>query len=155
LRGPSTGHFKQILISSPYQYSKSNSGEDVSYTPAWRDAIWNVITGYFWNYDTDVPTVKKLYQATSAAIQPLRDLTPDSGAYHAEADVHEPDHEGEVSSSTTSIPGSRICLLAAFWGSNYARLLQIKKKYDPHGLLDCWHCVGWKGAGDGRYSCHV
>jgi len=136
-QGLDQAHFKQILISSPYRYSKTHGGEDVSYTPAWRDTIWHVVTGFFWNYNTDVATVKKLYQASSAAIQPVRDLTPGSGAYHAEADVHEPDHE------------------ASFWGSNHARLLQIKQKYDPNGLLDCWHCVGWKGADDGRYSCHV
>lgn len=95
LQGLNNAHFKQILISSPYRYSKSHGGEDVSYTPAWREAVWQVVTGFFWNYNTDVATVKKLYQASSAAIQPLRDLTPDSGAYHAEADVYEPDHEGE------------------------------------------------------------
>jgi hypothetical protein len=95
-QGLNTAPFKQILISSPYRYSKSHSGEDVSYTPAWRDAVWQVVTGFFWDYDTDVATVKTQYQAASAAIQPVRDLTPDSGAYHAEADAHEPDHEGET-----------------------------------------------------------
>ncbi|KZW00931.1 FAD-binding domain-containing protein [Exidia glandulosa HHB12029] len=28
------------------------------------------------------------------------------------------------------------------WGSNYARLLSIKKKYDPKGVLTCRACVG-------------
>src|SRR5258706_9837131 len=100
-QGLNQAHFKQILISSPYRYSKTHGGEDVSYTPAWRDTIWHVVTGFFWNYNTDVATVKKLYQASSAAIQPVRDLTPGSGAYHAEADVHEPDHEGETPSTAT------------------------------------------------------
>lgn len=102
MQGLNPAHFKQILISSPYRYSKFNPDENVSYTPAWRDAVWNVVTGYFWNYNTDVATVKKLYQATSAAIQPVRDLTPESGAYHSEADVHEPNHEGETLSAATS-----------------------------------------------------
>ena len=101
LQGLNNAHFKQILISSPYRYSKWHRGDDVSYTPAWRDTIWQVVTGFFWNYNTDVATVKKLYQASSAAIQPVRDLTPASGAYHAEADVHEPDHEGETPSTCT------------------------------------------------------
>ena len=101
VQGVNTAHFKQILISTPYRYAKSHGGEDVSYTPAWRDTIWHVVTGFFWNYSTDVATVKKLYQASSAAIQPLRDVTPDSGAYHAEADVHEPNYEGEVLSVAT------------------------------------------------------
>lgn len=29
---------------------------------------------------------------------------------------------------------------SAFWGENYSRLLEIKRKYDPDQLLDCWHC---------------
>ena len=30
----------------------------------------------------------------------------------------------------------------SFWGSNYPRLLQIKKQVDPAGLFVCHHCVG-------------
>ncbi len=39
---------------------------------------------------------------------------------------------------------------AAFWGSNYPRLAQIKKKYDPDGLFFIHHGVGsehWSGDG--------
>ncbi|KAJ7613756.1 FAD-binding domain-containing protein [Mycena polygramma] len=42
----------------------------------------------------------------------------------------------------------------AFWGDNYPRRLALKHKFDPHGLLDCWHCVGWLGAKDERYGCY-
>jgi hypothetical protein len=27
-----------------------------------------------------------------------------------------------------------------YWGTNYARLLSIKNKYDPARLMDCWQC---------------
>lgn len=30
----------------------------------------------------------------------------------------------------------------AFWGENYPRLLAIKMKYDPTGVLTCRKCVG-------------
>lgn len=30
----------------------------------------------------------------------------------------------------------------AMFGSNYDRLLQIKKKYDANGLFNCRQCVG-------------
>lgn len=33
----------------------------------------------------------------------------------------------------------------ACWGSNYARLMQIKKDYDSGNILNCWHCVGFLG----------
>jgi len=29
-----------------------------------------------------------------------------------------------------------------YWGSNYDRLLDVKKKYDPHNMFWCHHCVG-------------
>jgi hypothetical protein len=28
----------------------------------------------------------------------------------------------------------------SYWGANYARLLQLKNKYDPRRLMDCWQC---------------
>jgi len=28
----------------------------------------------------------------------------------------------------------------AYFGSNYPKLLEIKKKYDPTGVLDCFRC---------------
>ena len=29
-----------------------------------------------------------------------------------------------------------------YWGSNYFRLYQIKRKYDPTNFFTCYHCVG-------------
>merc|ERR1712167_184484 len=29
-----------------------------------------------------------------------------------------------------------------YWGSNYAGLLEVKKKYDPENFFWCRHCVG-------------
>jgi hypothetical protein len=55
------------------------------------------------------------YSQVDAAAQLLRDITPGSGAYQNEAAVHEPNWQ------------------QSFWGAtNYARLLAIKKRYDPN-----------------------
>jgi hypothetical protein len=60
----------------------------------------------------------------TAAMNKIRSITPDAGAYVNEADYFEPDWQ------------------KTFWGENYARLLDIKHKYDPDGLFFCHHCVG-------------
>jgi hypothetical protein len=54
----------------------------------------------------------------------LRDITPDSGSYMSEADRLEPDFKH------------------AFYGGNYPRLLDIKKKYDPHDVFWAATAVG-------------
>lgn len=69
------------------------------------------------------------------AWEPLRQLTPDLGAYLNEAGNFEKD------------PGT------TFWGENYDRLLSIKRKVDPQDVFWCNPCVGndrWEERDDGR-----
>jgi len=60
----------------------------------------------------------------AAAMKVIRDATPGAGSYVNETDYFESDWQQE------------------FWGENYARLSQIKRKYDPEDLFFCHHCVG-------------
>ena len=60
----------------------------------------------------------------------LRRLAPDTGTYLNEADPNEPD------------------LPQAYWGENYPRLLDLKRRYDPKGVFWCAPCVG---AGDWQF----
>lgn len=53
----------------------------------------------------------------------LRELLPESGSDYNHATAHEPNYQ------------------RAFWGSNYERLTQIKKSYDPSGRFKCEKCV--------------
>ncbi|KAF9012665.1 hypothetical protein BDQ17DRAFT_1420025 [Cyathus striatus] len=76
-----------------------------------------------WNWNATAEEKKGHYDTASESIDNLRRITPDA-AYLNEADVYEPNHE------------------EAFWGEHYPELLNIKQKYDPDHLLDCWHCVG-------------
>ena len=72
---------------------------------------------------------------TTVLAQKIRELGPNSGAYINEADPNEPDYT------------------KVFWGSHYPRLLSIKEKYDPTGVLWCKQCVGgdkWKVKADGE-----
>ncbi|CAE6470665.1 unnamed protein product [Rhizoctonia solani] len=126
----------QIMVTTPYSYDATPAA-DVSVTPAWRGAIWHVVLAGMWNYNSTAADQAAVYSKLSTAADKFRAITPGSGAYHNEADVSEPDHEN------------------SFWGSNYSRLVSIKKKYDPKGLLDCWQCVNWKGPSNGRYRCYT
>ena len=64
---------------------------------------------------------------TNEVMAPLREITPNGGAYGNEADIAEPDWQ------------------QSFWGDNYPRLLQIKQKYDPDMLFYVHHGVGTEG----------
>ncbi|KAF4595165.1 RNA polymerase II mediator complex component SRB4 [Ophiocordyceps camponoti-floridani] len=96
------------------QDAKPRGGDAVH--PAWRQAyVHSVATAEF-------PPFNKTAERQAIAIldrsfQPLRDLTPRSGAYMNEALPFERDWQH------------------TFWGSNYERLLAIKKRVDPDDVL--------------------
>jgi hypothetical protein len=65
----------------------------------------------------------------------LRSLVPETGSYVSESNFFEPDWQ------------------RAYWGPNYARLLEIKRAYDPDGLFFVHHGVGseqWTADGFAR-----
>ena len=62
--------------------------------------------------------------SVTAAMKLIRAATPGAGSYVNETDYFEPDWQ------------------RAFWGDNYQKLLEIKRKYDPEGVFTCHHCVG-------------
>ncbi|KDR73742.1 hypothetical protein GALMADRAFT_630927 [Galerina marginata CBS 339.88] len=128
--------FPQIHMTTPYGFSGTNVRE-TSVNPIWRSVLYQVIWVNSWFWDSPLADREMAYAQSTKAANFLRDITPEGGAYVNEADIHEPDHE------------------ASFWGEHYPRLLEIKKKYDPEHLLDCWHCVGWKGARDPQYKCYI
>ncbi|KAG9076360.1 hypothetical protein FS749_011882 [Ceratobasidium sp. UAMH 11750] len=124
-----------FYMTTPYSYPAEPNATSV--TPAWRGAVWHVIHSIVWDWDASADMAKKGYESVHNVMEPLRALTPGGGAYMNEADLYEPD----ASSS--------------FWGSNYPRLLAVKQKYDPTGLLDCYNCVGWKGKTTPIASCYL
>ncbi|KAG8751645.1 hypothetical protein FRC11_009187 [Ceratobasidium sp. 423] len=124
-------------MTTPFSYQVPNTEQGkTSVTPAWRGAVWHVLTSATWDYDAGPDAAKQAYVKANSAMNPLRAITPGGGAYQNEADVYEPNAS------------------QSFWGSNYAALYSIKQKYDPDGLLDCWHCVGWKGKNTPIASCY-
>ncbi|CAE6541703.1 unnamed protein product [Rhizoctonia solani] len=127
-----------FMMTTPFNYQIPNFEQGkTSVTPAWRGAVWHAIASAGWGWDAGADEAKQAYIKASSAINPLRAITPSSGAYQNEADVYEPNSSD------------------SFWGTNYPALKTIKRKYDPNGLLDCWHCVGWKGKSTPIASCYL
>ncbi len=62
-----------------------------------------------------------------AAMAALKAAAPGGGSYVNETDYFQQDWQ------------------SAFWGRNYARLLRVKRRYDPHGLFTVYHGVGSEG----------
>ncbi|EPQ50955.1 FAD-binding domain-containing protein [Gloeophyllum trabeum ATCC 11539] len=122
----------RFLVSPPTSCPGDGS---TSVTPAWRDSVYHITLITTWDWNATMGEKKTQYKLASDSISHLRAITPDA-AYSNEADVYEPNHK------------------VAFWGDNYSRLLEIKDKYDPDRLLDCWQCVGWT-PNSKRFACYI
>ena len=97
---------------------------ETSVLPAWRKTVFHYISGIV-KGDTQDPKVwKERALCGSQRMNKLREITPNSGAYLNEADYYEPNWT------------------KAFYGDNYERLLEIKKKYDPDYMFQVWNGVG-------------
>lgn len=64
------------------------------------------------------------------AMRVLKSLAPESGSYVAESNYFEPSWQ------------------ASYWGTHYARLLAVKRRYDPDALFFVRHGVGSEGWSD-------
>jgi len=129
--------FSQILFTSPFGF-KGTNGSDTSVNPVWRTSLYHVVLVNTWFFNSTLADRQGAYATSTKAVSFLREITPTSGAYHNEADIHEPNFE------------------QSFWGIDlYNKLLEIKNKYDPKHILDCWNCIGWKGANSPQYKCYI
>ncbi|KAF8910415.1 FAD-binding domain-containing protein [Gymnopilus junonius] len=127
--------FSQLCMTTPFAANQPD--EVTSINPVWRTSLYHVILSNTWDFNATLAERKAAYAASSKAANFLREITPNSGAYVNEADVHEPNYQ------------------FSFWNSKYQRLLQIKNKYDPERVFDCWECVGWKGQNSPQYKCYI
>ncbi|TFK40206.1 FAD binding domain protein [Crucibulum laeve] len=104
--------------------------------PAWRESERLLLPILPWDDYASLEQMHLLaHKLTWDYGEPLRALTPDSGAYLNEADPAEPQWQ------------------TAFYGSNYNSLLKIKDKWDPSQLLYGATAVGgdrWVVQQDGR-----
>ncbi|KAK3653403.1 hypothetical protein LTR56_004607 [Elasticomyces elasticus] len=125
-----------VPFTTPFLWQGAPASTSVN--PAWYTSLWHTAmhVDIAWNstYDDRLSALTKLTNLTRAA----EAMTgPAGGTYMNEANPFTQDWKQDL------------------WGTNYDRLLGIKKKYDPKGLLECWNCVGFEDEDmhDDRYKC--
>jgi hypothetical protein len=137
----SAGFAPTIFQTTPaYYQSKGLYREgETSATPAWRDSVWMITGNTQWAWNSTAAERRATVQKIRSITKELEMFAPDSGAYISEADPWTGDWQD------------------AWWGkANYAKLLRLKQRYDPLGLLSCWRCIGWKeslGRKGERFEC--
>ncbi|KAH6628471.1 hypothetical protein F5144DRAFT_579138 [Chaetomium tenue] len=91
--------------------------------PAWRKAYIHATMGVSFD-PLDAVASAAAEAQVKERVAGLRELAPNMGAYMNEADYREPNWQKE------------------FWGSNYERLVSIKRAVDPDDVFWCTPCVG-------------
>lgn len=76
------------------------------------------------NYEPSIAEARKAAERIARCVDQLRTVTGQTGAYVSESNYFEKDFQ------------------QAYWGTNYPRLLQIKRKYDPDGRFFAHNGVG-------------
>ncbi|KAH6629017.1 hypothetical protein C7974DRAFT_358570 [Boeremia exigua] len=112
------------------------SEDTTSVHPAWRKAIVHATLTLPWNFTAPWSEAIETQQMMTNVIQPLVEAaTPGSGSYVNEADFNQKNWQ------------------TTFWGTNYKKLVGIKKKWDPAHLFYATVGVGsenWVVRNDGR-----
>jgi FAD/FMN-containing dehydrogenase len=93
--------------------------------PIWADARTVFSLGIDWHNDATPAERKRLKgRLVNASLDLEGVVGQGGGTYVNEANPYEPNWQ------------------SAFWGSNYERLLRIKRRVDPRNLMVCNRCVG-------------
>ncbi|KAJ5121848.1 FAD linked oxidase N-terminal [Penicillium atrosanguineum] len=124
----------QVVPETPVTNLDSNQASSAN--PAWRDALWHVIHAGEWLEPLEDDVLQKTTNGFLEMLEPLKKLSPGGGVYLNEAHYLEPDWQ------------------QTYFGSHYPKLLEVKNKYDPTHIFDCYKCVGWRGEEDPFYSCY-
>ncbi|PVF95632.1 FAD-binding domain-containing protein, partial [Serendipita vermifera] len=96
----------------------------VAANPSWRSALHHLVFVSGWETSTPFSIRQQIRAGLTQETQKLAALVPGFGSYPNEGDIDEPNWK------------------ETFWGSNYNRLVGIKRSIDPLGIFTCYHCVG-------------
>lgn len=104
---------------------KNDTRASTAVHPAWADSVAVMSFGENWADDASVEEKKMKKGKLVNSSRLLGEIFGSSGGtYINEANPFEPDWQN------------------VFWGSNYERLLEIKRRIDPTNLMVCNRCVG-------------
>jgi FAD/FMN-containing dehydrogenase len=123
-------HFNKGLAGAPPEARAAALGTPMNpdVTEAFALAIIADGDDSLWlNPSPNLGRAREKAERVQAAMKALRVAAPQTGAYVNECDYFQPDWQ------------------RAFWGDNYARLRQVKERYDPDGLFTVHHGVGSEG----------
>lgn len=121
----SLGAIPYIPVDSPYLAQKSHKANSSAVLPAWYNSLWEIGVGGQWQWNSTLDERKAIIEQFQKGTVEVQQLTLGGAAYKNEANPF-----------TTNWK-------EVWYGETYDALLSIKNKYDPHGLLRCWGCVGW------------
>ncbi|KAI0968192.1 FAD binding domain-containing protein [Xylaria arbuscula] len=98
---------------------------DSAVNPAWRKTVLHAIDAVTWTKDLSTELIRYWSSVLTFDWGPYwRSVSPGSGAYLSESDYIEPNFQ------------------QSFWGDNYERLYQLKKKLDPWDVFYAQNAVG-------------
>jgi hypothetical protein len=113
---------RATIVLGYHQAPLKSKGSINSVNPAFRNEASQLIIVKAVNGNATADELKAAGDDLTYNIMgPLKDASPDGGAYNNEANVGEVDWQD------------------AFWGENYPRLLEAKKKWDPTELFYVHH----------------
>ncbi|KAJ7829278.1 hypothetical protein B0H14DRAFT_3465786 [Mycena olivaceomarginata] len=159
---PESAHImSKALLSVPAGIGQHVGGGIVSATPPtfnamhpiWRTSLSDLSFFGAWNDSAPQSTIQTIRQQVSDLVKPFRDLTPGGGQYLNEVHACSLFFLWLLPPSS-SLPSAFIPDIfvpdytAANWGTNYPRLLEIKKAVDPTNQLLVAQGVGAVGWDD-------
>jgi FAD/FMN-containing dehydrogenase len=123
-------HFNKGLAGAPAE--EIAAARDTAMNPVVLDAFALAICGAggppafpgIKGHEPDRAAAGRAARAVAKSMNELTKVAADPGSYVSESDFFDPQWQ------------------RSFWGSNYAKLTKVKKKYDPDGLFFVHHGVG-------------
>jgi FAD/FMN-containing dehydrogenase len=121
-----SGIMVSMLSTMPLLYSRTQTQENrTAMHPAWYRSVWSIVGYTMMTAKTPLKDRLSMVSMLQQGTDSLTKLAPGGSTYPSEGYAWMKNWSQEL------------------WGENYPALLALKRRYDPHQLLSCWHCVGW------------